>query len=41
MFKKHERKRDVAAITYLESIDEDVIKFISILFCPSFNASSR
>jgi hypothetical protein len=34
MFKKHERKREITNITSLESIDEDVSKFISIPFCP-------
>jgi hypothetical protein len=33
MFKKDERKREIANITSLESIDEDVSNFISIPFC--------
>jgi hypothetical protein len=34
MFNKHERKREIANITSLESIDEDVSIFVSVPFCP-------
>jgi hypothetical protein len=36
MFKKHERKREIANVTSLESIDEDVSKFVRGNFSITF-----